>query len=136
MAIIDTTIWSLYLRRNLKNLSVEERRLRFELIELIKVGQAVMIGPVRQEILTGIKNEEKFERLRAYLTNFEDAPLTTHDYENAARFSNLLMPHGVVGTDVDLLICAAAYRLGARIFTTDPDFVRYAEHLLIKLYRL
>ena len=132
----DTSVWSLSLRRKLGDLSSGERILSFELTELIEDGQVVMIGPVRQELLTGIKGRQKFESLRAYIANFEDSPLITSDYEEAARFSNSLLPHGVVGTDVDLLICAAAARLGAQIFTTDPDFERYAVHLPIKLYRL
>jgi len=42
--------------------------------------------------------------------------------------------HGVQGSNVDFLICAAAYSYRTAIFTTDNDFRHFARHLPIKLY--
>jgi hypothetical protein len=63
------------------------------------------------------------------LVFFDDVPLIRDDYEGAAAFTNALLPHGIAATDIDMLICAVAFRTGAQIFSTDPDFTRYAEHL-------
>lgn len=45
-----------------------------------------------------------------------------------------MVSKGVAGSPIDLMLCAAAYRLNLAIFTTDPDFVEYARFLPIDLY--
>lgn len=134
--LVDTTVWSLALRRKTGDLNTGEKRIVREWTELVKDGRAVLIGPMRQEILSGIKHESEFEKLREYLANFDDIPLSVRDYEQAARLFNLLRAAGIVGTPIDLLICAAAYQSQFDIFTTDPDFARYARRLPIRLYAL
>ena len=92
------------------------------------------MGPVRQELLSGIQEDATFERLRQQLRAFVDLSLTTDDYEEAASFNNRCRAAGVAGTSVDLLICAAAARRDLPIFTVDTDFSRYARVLPIKLH--
>jgi predicted nucleic acid-binding protein len=102
---------------------------------LVRDGRINLIGPVRQEILSGIRTERDFERLRERLADFEDIPILTVDYEQAARFYNEWRAHGVTGGGVDLLICAVAHRQRIPIFTTDPDFVSYARYVPVTLHR-
>jgi hypothetical protein len=52
-ALVDTSVWSLALRRKTENLSTNERLLVAELSELIREGRARVIGLVRQELLSG-----------------------------------------------------------------------------------
>ena len=59
--LVDTTIWSLALRRRLRDLSDDEARLVARWAELIQSGQAILIGLVRQEILSGIRDRVAFE---------------------------------------------------------------------------
>ena len=60
IAVIDTSIWSLALRRSRGPLSPEAR----ELAELVREGRTAMIGPVRQELLSGIKSGQQFQLVR------------------------------------------------------------------------
>jgi hypothetical protein len=54
--LIDTPIWSLALRRE-KTLSRGEQALIAELNELINEVRVALIGPIRQELLSGISND-------------------------------------------------------------------------------
>jgi len=53
--LVDTSVWSLAVRRKTRDLNNRERLLAAELTELISGGRAGMIGLVRQELLSGIK---------------------------------------------------------------------------------
>lgn len=132
--IVDTTIWSLALRRRAPQLSAEEKGLVEEWADLVDSGRAALIGPVRQEVLSGIRSEEVFETLHEKLSFFRYLENFSGDYVQAARFFNLCRSHGVAGSHVDMLICALAYRHEAPIFTTDPDFSGYAKYLPIRLH--
>lgn len=105
-----------------------------ELTELIREGRACLVGPIRQEVLSGIRDRTHYERLRDRLRAFVDLDLTTADFERAAELSNLCRRKGVQGSPTDFLICAAAERHGASIFTTDEDFPLYARHVPIVLH--
>ncbi|HYX23489.1 MAG TPA: PIN domain-containing protein [Thermoanaerobaculia bacterium] len=134
MVLVDTTIWSLALRRRAHQLSPVEKRLVEEWVDLVTSGRAVLTGPVRQEVLSGIRNEEVFEALHEKLFSFRYLENLPGDYVQAARFFNLCRSRGITGSHVDMLICALAYRYDMPIFTTDPDFPGYARHLPIRLH--
>lgn len=82
--LVDTSVWSLALRQKTAP-SFQEEILK----RLILDGQVRMIGPIRQELLSGIPNTEQFEVLKARLAYFPDTPIQTSDYELAASFFNL-----------------------------------------------
>ena len=132
--LIDTSVWSLALRRRRRQLSPSQTQVHREWSDLVQEGRAAIIGPVRQELLSGIQDEAAFERLRDRLRAFDDLFLTTDDYEEAARFNNRCRASGVAGSAVDLLICAAAAWRNLPIFTVDADFRRYAGILPVKLH--
>ena len=127
--IVDTPVWSLAFRRRRKDLSSVERPYVLTLRELIGADRAVLIGAVRQEVLSGITSGGEFERLRSHLAEFADEPPIVADYEEAARCRNACMSAGVAGSGADMLICAMAMRFEVPIFTTDKDFLRYSRHL-------
>ena len=133
-ALIDTPIWSLAMRRRRTELSPKDRRLVAAWSRLIADNLIILPGPIRQEILSGVRDEAVFDRLCEYLRAFDDEPLTADDYEEAARCSNTCRAAGVSGSSVDFLLCAAAIRRGAVIFTTDKDFSHYARVLPLKLF--
>lgn len=128
--LVDTCVWSLALRRGKADAGPEV----VELIELIRELRVQLIGPVRQEILSGIKSRGHFAKLRDHLRAFPDLELTSHDYESAAEYFNLCRSKGVQGANTDFLICAVAMRQKIPIFTTDADFTFFQQHLPIKLY--
>ena len=132
--LIDTSVWSLALRRKNESLSANERFLVAELSELIREGRARMIGLVRQELLSGIKATEQYEKLRLHLRSFPDEVVDTSDYEEAAKAGNRCRAKGVVVSIVDILLCAVANKRLWTIFTTDPDFSNYAKVLPLRIH--
>lgn len=132
--LVDTSVWSLALRRSSRNLNGDEKAVVAELAELINGGRARIIGLVRQELLSGVKTSEQFEKLRESLRAFEDARLESADYEAAARCGNSCRSAGISLSLADMLICAVAQRHDWAIFTTDPDFQRYTKILGVKLH--
>jgi predicted nucleic acid-binding protein len=128
--IVDTSVWSLALRRRRGSAEPEAR----ELAELIREGRASIIGAIRQELLSGIPAESQFETLREYLRPFPDVELDVDDYEEAAAFFNRCRARGVQGSNTDLLICAVAVRRKFSILTTDDDFSHFARLLPIQLH--
>ena len=129
--LVDTPIWSLALRR--QSASGNECTTA-ELASLIQDGRVAMIGPVRQELLSGVRERAHFERLREHLRTFSDVEITRDDYEEAASFFNRCRAKGVQGSNTDFLICAIAARNEFSIFTTDEDFGHFAELLPIVLH--
>lgn len=136
MVLVDTPIWSLALRRTSIDLSPREQRLTAALRELIRDGRAQLMGPVRQELLSGIRHETSFRKLRDQLGAFEEPNLEVADSEEAAHMNNQCRSRGVAGSAIDFLICAAASRRDWQILTTDQDFTRYAAIVAMKLYQL
>lgn len=127
--LVDTCVWSQALRRTNDN-NNHARELR----DIISDNRACIIGPIRQEILSGIRNKQHFRTLREHLSAFPDLLIKTIDYEQAAEFSNLLRGKGIQESAIDFLICAVAYRYSLLIYTLDDDFKYFNRHLDIKLY--
>jgi len=131
--IVDTSVWSIALRRNSPNaFSAHVAILR----ELITNDQVALLGAIRQEILSGIRNFEQFARLRDYLQAFPDLELVSKDYEMAAEFFNTCRSKGIQGSNTDFLICSVAHRLGYSILTNDNDFQNFQAHIPIVLVNI
>lgn len=129
--IVDTCVWSLALRRNV---ATEEMAIGQMLRDLITDGRVVLLGAIRQEVLSGIRYREQFVRLRDNLRAFPDLEITTEDYELAAEFFNTCRRNGVQGSNTDFLICAVAHRRGYSIFTTDKDFDNFRSYIPVVLF--
>jgi predicted nucleic acid-binding protein len=93
-----------------------------------------MLGPIRQELLSGIREEGQFRKLREHLRAFNEHALDMADYEEAAHMNNRCRRRGIAGSAVDFLICAAAHRRRWAILTTDQDFPNYAKVLPLRLF--
>jgi len=132
MVLVDTSVWSLALRRR-QTVAVAEAH---ELARLINDMRVQLIGPIRQEILSGIKSEAHYRALREQLRAFPDLPLNSDDFEYAAELFNTARARGIQGSNTDFLICAVAIRHAMTIFTTDNDFRLFSNHIPIKLYEL
>ncbi len=133
-ALVDTSVWSLALRRKSQDLNANERTAVAELTQLVQEGRTRMIGVIRQELLSGIRSSAQYEKLRSKLRAFPDEPVLTSDYEAAAKASNECRSKGIVVSLVDVLICAVAIARGWSVFSTDPDFRIYSRVLPIKLH--
>src|SRR4030042_2900435 len=130
--LVDTSVWSLAFR---KNVNRNDKVIK-ELLELIHELRVSIIGPIRQEILSGISDPNKFEQLRDKLKPFEDEIIKTEHYELAAQLYNQCRKKGIQGSHIDLLICSVSIENNLSIFTMDNDFERYQKHINIKLHRI
>jgi len=130
--VVDTSVWSLALRRGAPRGTAPER----ELAALIREGCVLLVGQVRQEILSGVRDPTQFRTLRDRLRAFPDVSLESRDHEEAAVCFNRCRAKGVQGSNTDFLLCAIAMRRGATLLTTDKDFDRFARILPITLHRL
>lgn len=130
--IVDTSVWSLAFRRSqLQNNS--NNSIANKLRDLIADGRVVLLGAIRQEILSGIKHQEQYEKLKDRLRAFPNLILDVEDYELAAEYFNLCRRNGIQGANTDFLICATANRRNYEIFTTDKDFANFSQYLPIVL---
>jgi hypothetical protein len=106
-----------------------------ELRHLIHDHRVQMLGPIRQEVLSGIRSESQFTKLKKHLESFPDLPILSEDYVTAAQFFNRCRSEGVQESNTDFLICAVAVRNRFSIYTTDNDFELFSKHLAIVLQR-
>ena len=128
--LVDTSVWSEAFRRNHP---VKGRHI-LELARLIEEGDAAMIGLVRQELLSGIPDLNKFLQVKQILAPFPDEVLDSEDFENGAKCFNTCRSKGIQGSHTDFLICAVALRREMPIFTVDKDFKIFAKILPINLH--
>lgn len=127
--LVDTSVWSLAFRRRAPaDAAVEVLR------GLIGAGRAAMVGPIRQELLSGIREAKVFAQLRDRLAAFPDEPIVTADYEQAAEFFNACRRRGLQGSNTDFLLCAVSNRHRMPLLTTDDDFARYAKVIPLALH--
>lgn len=129
--IVDTSVWSYALRHKGKM----DKHPSLEILkDLIDGDDDIRIlGVILQEILSGVKKQEDFERLRDY---FLDIPLVEPgrmDYEDAARMRNELLGKGIQTTTIDALIAACSIRNGFCLLTADKDFFHMAKYVDLKL---
>jgi len=129
--IVDTSVWSLALRRDKEDSPAQVQELR----QIIHSHRVQMIGPIRQEILSGIRSESQFKKLRKHLESFPDLPILTEDYITAVQFFNHCRSKGIQGSNTDFLICAVAVRNKFSIYTTDKDFDLFSKYIQIVLHK-
>jgi predicted nucleic acid-binding protein len=133
--LIDTSVWSQALRRQNETAgSLPESRAVNLLKELIHDGRVALLGPVRQELLSGVKKKVQCEKLQEILRVFPDESLSTADYELAAQSFNNCRQAGVQGSNTDFLICAVSINRQWPVLSLDKDFELYQKHLPLKLY--
>lgn len=128
--LVDTCIWSEVLRGKSPSPAIAD-----SLARLLRDLRAVLIGPVRQEILSGISDEKKSAKLRKLLSCLPDAEIITEDYELAARYANMCRRKGIQGSSVDFLICAVSVKNDFCIYTVDKNFEHYGAILPIRLLK-
>ena len=130
--LVDTPIWSCALRSKNNDYQTEIDALT----SLIRDQRAFIIGPIRQEILSGYSDLRNFGIIKEKLSYFVNTPILDADYELAAEFSNKCRKKGIQGSHIDFLICAVANRIDSPIFTNDKDFVHYQNIISIKQFNI
>ena len=103
--LVDTSVWSLALRRKKRaSLGPDEQNFKAELVQAIHDGRIAMLGILRQELLSGIKEAAIFEKTRArarFLSRRADPHRRLT--RSAARIYNECRSQGVQAGTVDIL---------------------------------
>ncbi len=128
---VDTSVWSLALRRDTPPDTAAVRVLR----RAIESGETLLTtGLVLQELLQGFLGP----RARAQiLDRFAAVPLLVPDREDhigAADLRNRCRRAGVQIGTIDALLAQLCVRHGLTMLSTDDDFKRIAGHCALKLW--
>ena len=127
--IADTSVWSPFLRKSQELNGEARKRLR----DGISNGAVHLLGIIKQECLSGIRENQQYERLKEILGGFPEELATSEDHLRAAELFNICRRNGIQGSTADFLICSQSIRLGYPVLTMDKDFTRYAQYLPILL---
>lgn len=128
--IVDTSVWSIALRRSSRVETFEVGKLS----ELLKEGRQVfLIGTILQELLQGVRSSSEFARLKDYLEAIPMLQLDRDDYLAAAELMNTCRSNGVQASTIDFQIAAACTRHDCALLTSDHDFEHIARFCPLKL---
>jgi predicted nucleic acid-binding protein len=130
--LVDTSIWSLALRRQPGIVNPEAIALK----TLIGQGEDIyLLGIILQEVLQGIKNPKDFYALKEYFEAFPLIELAREDYIKAAELKNHLIKNGKQASTIDALIASVAISYNCHLFTGDEDFGHMAKYSKLKLFK-
>lgn len=123
--VVDTSVWSLVLRRD----PVREEDPHVRTFRACVEGGAglVLLGPILQELLDGLRSETQWGRLIRALEAIPLAPLGRSVYVRAARMRTDFRKRGFQAGATDFLIAAACIEGGYPLLTADTDFERIAK---------
>src|SRR4030066_2134786 len=112
--LVDTSIWSLALRRPSGVVNQEVILLK----TIIEQGEDIyVLGVILQEVLQGIRNSKDFLALKEYFKPFPLIDLTREDYVRAAELKNQLIGKGRQGSTIDVLAASAAISHSCHVST-------------------
>jgi predicted nucleic acid-binding protein len=130
---VDTSVWSLALRRDAPPSEPEVR----ELLRAIKGGDDIITtGLVLQELLQGFSGPRNRERI---VDRFAALPLLVPDradYIDAAELRNRCRRSGVQIGTVDALLAQLCIRNDLTMLAADRDFEQMSRHCTLKLWTL
>lgn len=129
---IDTSVWSLALRRDSPPKAPEVERLRGALTG----GEAIFsTGVVLQELLQGCKGAKAEAQI---IRRFQAIPLLNparNDHVEAARLRNRCRRHGVQVATIDALLAQLCIGRELVMLSTDRDFAQVAKFTPLQLWR-
>jgi hypothetical protein len=129
---VDTSVWSLALRRDSLSPSTEVRTL----VRAIETGETILTtGLVLQELLQGFSGPKAREQI---LDRFSAIPLLAPDRDDhieAAELRNRCRRAGVQVGTIDALLAELCIRHELTMLTTDNDFKHIANHCALKVWK-
>jgi predicted nucleic acid-binding protein len=134
MILLDTSVLSLAYRRLRK---AEPKSPVVEVLRqmILEDDPLAVPGIVLQEVLSGVRSEEQFARLKRLLEAFPIVTAESDHHVLAARIANACRRKGVATSTVDCLIAALATSNDAFLLTLDEDFARIAPICGMKLFK-
>ncbi len=128
---VDTSVWSLALRRDIPADEPEVERLR----DALRSGEGVFTtGLVLQELLQGFAGPRDGG---AIVSRFEPLPLLMPDRADhiaAAGLRNACRRGGVQAGTIDTLLAQLCIRHDLVMLTTDRDFEQMARHTPLRIW--
>jgi predicted nucleic acid-binding protein len=122
---VDTSVWSLALRRDTIPSAGEVRAL----VQAIETGEMILTtGLVLQELLQGFLGPKARDKI---LDRFSAVPLLVPDRDDhigAAELRNRCRRNGVQVGTIDALLAQLCVRHDLTMLTTDNDFRQIADH--------
>ncbi len=129
--LVDTSVWSLALRRDAETASAEVSALR----HAIEGGDIVVTtGLILQELLQGFSGPRARKDI---IDRFGALPIISpdrQDHIDAAELRNNCRRNGVQAGTIDALLAQICIRHSLTLLTTDKDFTYMAAHCPIKLW--
>ena len=130
---VDTSVWSLALRRDTVSSAVEVMALR----QALEVGDTmVSTGLVLQELLQGFAGPRA---RREIIEKFAALPFINPDRQDhieAAELRNRCRRSGLQIGTIDALLAKLCMRHNLTLLTTDNDFSLIAARFSLRLWRL
>ncbi|MDZ4742025.1 MAG: PIN domain nuclease [Verrucomicrobiota bacterium] len=131
MVIVDSDVWSEAFRSK-----APVSKYVKELKRLIDADEVVMIAPIRQEILSGIRDERMYDELKEQMRAFPSRRVSDKLYELGALLFNTCRRTGIQGSHTDFLICACSVEWKVQILSKDKDYHLYEKYIPIELRKL
>ena len=132
MLLVDTSVWSLALRRDPPMSAAPQVRALRDALEGNEI--VVTTGLVLQELLQGFAGPRARQDI---IDRFAALPLLgpdRQDHIDAAALRNRCRRAGVQVGTIDALLAQLCIRHGLTLLTTDNDFVHAALHCPLKLW--
>ncbi|HSM32665.1 MAG TPA: PIN domain-containing protein [Anaerolineae bacterium] len=123
---VDTSVWSLALRRDVRSDEPTVERLRLAL----ETGEGVFTtGLVLQELLQGFRGPKARDSI---VERFGPLPFLVPDradHIEAAELRNACRRNGIQVGTIDTLLAQLCFRYGLVMLSTDRDFELMARHV-------
>ncbi len=120
--LVDTSVWSMALRRDRPAPSRELEALR----AAVEAGNVCLLGVILQEVLQGFPSLERTRRLVEHLSPFPLLSMHRGDYVYAAEIRKRCRSKGLAISTIDAQIAAATINHRCALLTVDRDFVAVA----------
>lgn len=128
---VDTSVWSLALRRNQATEGPEVNRLR----DALGGGEAVYTtGVVLQELLQGIRSPSHRSRIVEHFASLPILVPTRNDHTEAADLYDECRRQGIQVGTIDALLARLCISRGLVMLSTDRDFLYIAECTSLQLW--
>ncbi|MBI2339576.1 MAG: PIN domain nuclease [Deltaproteobacteria bacterium] len=128
--LVDSSVWSLVLRRKEKSNHPAAILLRRRLDE--KAGLC-LTGVIYQEVLQGIRSDTLYQSVKSYLDDFEFLEVNLGLHAKAAGLFSRCRRSGIQAQTIDCLIATLSIHYDSPLLTTDPDFSHIARVSSLKL---
>ena len=129
--LVDTSVWSLALRRDG---SASEPEVQVLKDALLGSNVVVTTGLILQELLQGFAGPQARAQI---IERFSALPMLQPDRDDhiaAAELRNTCRRAGVQVGTIDALLIQLSIRHGLTLLTTDRDFVHASRHCALRLW--